>query len=125
MRLPTPGSALRASIRRPSGGCCMKQPRALGIGARCDVIESPFHRPARAETLRHMAGTLSSRASASFPPRFVAGLSAAVLIGTAVLAQAPPRSVTILPDAPEAPAATPMRLELLNSTIKVENSAGV
>jgi len=60
----------------------------------------------------------------------VAGLSAAVLIGTAVLAQAP-RSVTILPDVPEAPAATPapaispMRLELLNSTVKVENPAGV
>src|SRR5215470_3747534 len=61
----------------------------------------------------------------------VAGLSAAVLAGTATLAQEPPRSVTILPDVPEAPAATPapeispMRLELLNSTIKVENSAGV
>ena len=61
----------------------------------------------------------------------VAGLSAAVLAGTATLAQEPPRSVTILPDLPEAPAATrapemsPMRLELLNSTVKVENSAGV
>jgi hypothetical protein len=62
--------------------------------------------------------------------RAVAGLSAAVLAGTATLAQAP-RSVTILPDVPEAPSATrvpdisSMRLELLNSTIKVENSAGV
>jgi len=62
--------------------------------------------------------------------RAVAGLSAAVLAGTAALAQAP-RSVTILPDVPEAPAAarapdiSPMRLELLNSTVKVENSAGV
>jgi Domain of unknown function (DUF4384) len=62
--------------------------------------------------------------------RAVAGLSAAVLAGTATLAQAP-RSVTILPDVPEAPAIarapeiSPMRLELLNSTVKVENSAGV
>jgi hypothetical protein len=60
----------------------------------------------------------------------VAGLSAAVLVGTAVFAQAP-RSVTILPAPPEAPQATPapsispMRLELLNSTVKVENPAGV
>jgi Domain of unknown function (DUF4384) len=60
----------------------------------------------------------------------IAGLSAAVLAGTATLAQAP-RSVTILPDVPEAPAATrapdisPMRLELLNSTVKVENPAGI
>jgi hypothetical protein len=60
----------------------------------------------------------------------IAGLSAAVLAGTATLAQAP-RSVTILPDVPEAPAVTrapeisPMRLELMNSTVKVENSAGV
>src|SRR5258708_13217543 len=62
--------------------------------------------------------------------RAIAGLSAAVLAGTAALAQAP-RSVTILPDVPEAPAATrapdisPMRLELLNATVKVENAAGV
>jgi hypothetical protein len=61
----------------------------------------------------------------------IAGLSAAVFIGTAVLAQAPPRSVTILPDVPEAPEAAPApnisltRLELLNSTVKVENPAGV
>ena len=60
----------------------------------------------------------------------IAGLSAAILAGTATLAQAP-RSVTILPDVPEAPADTrvpdisPMRLELLNSTVKVENAAGV
>ena len=60
----------------------------------------------------------------------IAGLSAAVFIGTAVLAQAP-RSVTILPDVPEAPEAapapgiSPTRLELLNSTVKVENPAGV
>src|SRR5260370_19757510 len=62
--------------------------------------------------------------------RAIAGLSAAVLAGTAALAQAP-RSVTILPDVPEAPAATrapdisPMRLEVLNATVKVENAAGV
>jgi len=60
----------------------------------------------------------------------VAGLSAAVLAGTATFAQAP-RSVTILPDVPETPNATtvpdisPPRLALLNSTAKVENSAGV
>ena len=60
----------------------------------------------------------------------VAGLSAAVLIGTAVFAQAP-RSVTILPEVPEAlqatpaPSISPMRLELLNATVKVENPAGV
>src|SRR5216683_2054723 len=52
--------------------------------------------------------------------RAVAGLSAAVLAVTATLAQAP-RSVTILPDIPEAPAATRVpdissRLMLLNST---------
>jgi Domain of unknown function (DUF4384) len=58
------------------------------------------------------------------------GLSATVLIVTAVLAQAP-RSVTIQPDVPEtpetapAPVISPMRLELLNSTVKVENPAGV
>jgi len=61
--------------------------------------------------------------------RAAAGLSAAVLAVTATLAQAP-RSVTILPDIPEAPAATRVpdissRLVLLNSTVKVENSAGV
>jgi hypothetical protein len=60
----------------------------------------------------------------------VAGLAAAVLIATAALAQEP-HSLTILPEAPEAPAATQApdismsRLELLNSNIKVENSAGV
>jgi hypothetical protein len=63
-------------------------------------------------------------------PRLVAGLSAAVLIGTAAFAQAP-RSVTILPEVPDvpqtapAPGISPMRLELLNSTVKVENPAGV
>jgi hypothetical protein len=57
-------------------------------------------------------------------------LATAVLIATAALAQAP-HSVTILPDVPEAPAATPApdlsiaRLELLNSSIKVENPARV
>jgi uncharacterized protein DUF4384 len=62
--------------------------------------------------------------------RAIAGLSATVFIGTAALAQAP-RSVTILPDVPEVPEAapapniSPMRLELLNSTVKVENPAGV
>jgi hypothetical protein len=56
------------------------------------------------------------------------GLLAAMLIGTAVFAQAP-RSVKILPEAPDAPEVapgiSPMKLELLNSTIKVENPAGV
>src|SRR5216684_8655082 len=61
--------------------------------------------------------------------RAVAGLSAAVFALTATLAQAP-RSVTILPDIPEEPAATRVpdissRLMLLISTVKVENSAGV
>jgi hypothetical protein len=62
--------------------------------------------------------------------RASAGLAAAVLIGTAALAQAP-HSVTILPDLPEGPSATQApdfslaKLELLNSTIKVENPAGV
>ena len=64
---------------------------------------------------------------------FFAGLSAAILVGTVVLAQTP-RSVTILPDVPEvpeapqatpAPSISPTRLELLNSTVKVENPAGV
>jgi hypothetical protein len=60
----------------------------------------------------------------------VAGLAAAVLIATAALAQEP-HSLTILPEAPEAPAATQApdismsRLELLNSNTKVENPAGV
>lgn len=62
--------------------------------------------------------------------RAIAGLAAAVLSGTAAFAQAP-HSVTILPEVPEAPSATRApdfsvaRLELLNSTIKVENPAGV
>ncbi len=60
----------------------------------------------------------------------VAGLAAAALIATAPLAQTP-HSVTILPDVPEAaeapraPDISMTRLELLNSTIKVENPAGV
>jgi hypothetical protein len=60
----------------------------------------------------------------------VVALATAVLIATAALAQAP-HSVTILPDVPEAPSATRApdisiaRLELLNSSIKVENPAGV
>jgi hypothetical protein len=60
----------------------------------------------------------------------VLALAAGVLIATAALAQAP-HSVTILPDVPEAPAATLApdtaiaRLELLNANIKVENPAGV
>jgi Domain of unknown function (DUF4384) len=60
----------------------------------------------------------------------VTGLVVAISIGTGALAQTP-HSVTILPDVPEAPDATRApdfsmtRLELLNSTIKVENPAGV
>jgi hypothetical protein len=67
---------------------------------------------------------------AEIAPASAAGLAAAVLIGTAAVAQAP-QSVTILPDLPEVPAAapapsiSPMRLNILNSTVKVENSAGV
>src|SRR5215813_12736293 len=63
--------------------------------------------------------------------RALAGLSAAAVFATAVLAQETPRSVIILPDdRPQAPAArapdiSPARLELLNSTVKVENPAGV
>jgi len=77
----------------------MKQPRALGTGSK-------------------------------IAQRAIAGLSAAVLAVTAALAQAPPpRSVTILPDDPDAatraPEISPMRLELLNSTVKMDNSAGV
>jgi Domain of unknown function (DUF4384) len=87
-----------------------------------------------------MAGTSPAMASNKSPDMTgirskiaqgaIAGLSGAALAGTAALAQAP-RSVTILPDVPEAPTATrvpdtsPMRLELLNSTVKVENAAGV
>ena len=60
----------------------------------------------------------------------IVGLSAALVMGATALAQAP-RSVTILPDTPDAPetapapSISPMRLELLNSTVKVENPAGV
>ena len=59
--------------------------------------------------------------------RAVAALPVAVLAVTASLAQAP-RSVTILPGVPDAATRVPdvsPRLELLNSTVKVENSAGV
>src|SRR5258708_7996901 len=86
-----------------------------------------------------MAGTSPAKTPSKWPDmtgicrnivlRAIAGLSAAVLPATATLAQAP-RSVTILPDVPEAPAATrapdisPMRLELLNSTLKAENLEG-
>jgi hypothetical protein len=60
----------------------------------------------------------------------MAGLSVVISIGTSVFAQTP-RSVTILPEpqgAPQstpAPSVPPMSLELLNSTLKVENTAGV
>jgi Domain of unknown function (DUF4384) len=70
------------------------------------------------------------RPPAKVAPRSVVGLVAAILSGTAAVAQAP-RSVIILPDLPEAPAVapapgiSPMRLEFLNSTVKVENPAGV
>jgi hypothetical protein len=72
-----------------------------------------------------MTGTRSKIAQGA-----VAGLTAAVLIGTVALAQAP-HSLRILPDAPEAPSTarapdfSMARLELLNSTVKVENPAGV
>jgi hypothetical protein len=59
--------------------------------------------------------------------RAAAALPVAVLAVTASLAQAP-RSVTILPGVPDAATRVPdvsPRLELLNSTVKVENSAGV
>jgi hypothetical protein len=66
--------------------------------------------------------------------RVIAGSAVACLIGTAAGAQAPPRSVIIIPKLPEveeAPAAAPgpdmslARLERLNATVKVENPAGV
>ena len=58
-----------------------------------------------------------------------AGLSVAVVLATTVAAQQP--SVRILPDTPDpapaaaAPAISTARLELLNSSVKVENAAGV
>ena len=59
---------------------------------------------------------------------FIVALLATALLGPGALAQAP-RSVTILPDVPDAPEAdrgvSLARLELLNSNIKVENPAGV
>src|SRR5262249_5996938 len=100
---PMPGSAPPASTPLPSGDCCMRPQPAAGFDLGSAKIRSRVRRSA-------------------------AGLSAAILIGTAALAQAP-RSVTIEPNVPEAseaaPAISPMRLELLNSTIKVENPAGV
>jgi hypothetical protein len=67
-------------------------------------------------------------------PRFLvvvlAGLSVAS-VAIPASAQEPAHSVTILPGAAETapatpvPAISPMRIELLNSSIKVENSAGV
>lgn len=89
---------------------------------------------AKARTSRTLH-CLPAAATGSTGQRRIAGLAvatfaAAVLIAAAALAQAP-RSVTILPDTPEAPAATPTpdmsvsRLELLNATVKVENPAGV
>jgi hypothetical protein len=83
----------------------------------------------RSLVLRSLTGWAKAH-RAKIAQRAIAGLSAAVLAATATLAQEP-RSVTILPDVPEAPEASraseisSMRLELLNSTVKVENSAGV
>jgi len=60
----------------------------------------------------------------------LAGLAAA-LIAMPAVAQEPEHSVKILPGATEAapaspvPAISPVRIELLNSSVKVENSAGV
>jgi hypothetical protein len=56
---------------------------------------------------------------------------AAALIPISAAAQEPAHSVKILPDAADAapatpvPAISPVRIELLNSSVKVENSAGV
>jgi hypothetical protein len=62
----------------------------------------------------------------------IGGLMVAGLTGTAAAAQAPPRSVIIIPHLPEAqetpapgPEFSPARLERLNATVKVENPAGV
>src|SRR5229473_7523751 len=117
-------------------------PLLAGQGNRIWRRPSPLHSPSKTGVNALMASGERERQVArsddfvfskripAFVQRAIAGLSAAALIGTATLAQAP-RSVTILPDVPEAPAATrapdisPMRLELLNSTVKVENSAGV
>jgi hypothetical protein len=82
-----------------------------------------------------------SMTSHALPLGIFAGLSVALLVATSAPAQEagatqssqtrPPRSVTILPGAPEALQATPaptisaVRLELLNSTVKIDNAAGV
>jgi hypothetical protein len=82
-----------------------------------------------------------SMKSHALPLGIFAGLSVALLVATSAPAQEtgatqssqtiPPRSVTILPGAPEALQATPaptisaVRLELLNSTVKIDNAAGV
>jgi hypothetical protein len=82
-------------------------------------------------SLLNMTGIRDNIAQgANISQKAIAGLSAVVLMGTSVLAQSP-RSVIILPDLPAAPAVAPapdisaIRLELLNSTVKVENPAGV
>ncbi|SRR5579871_1761560 len=62
--------------------------------------------------------------------RAVGAVLAALLVGSTALAEEQ-RSVIIVPNLPEAPVATrppdisPQRLELLNSTVRVENPAGV
>lgn len=67
----------------------------------------------------------------ALPLWIFAGLSLAVALPASGLAEEPAHSVTILPDAPAAapmtavPTISPVRLELLNSTVKVENPAGV
>jgi hypothetical protein len=68
-------------------------------------------------------------------PFYLSGLSVALVLATSVAAQqsggAPVPSVRILPDVPDpapataAPAISSARLELLNSSVKVENAAGV
>jgi Domain of unknown function (DUF4384) len=67
--------------------------------------------------------------------RVIAGLAITGLTGAAAAAQTPPRSVIIVPSlpdlhetpapAPPGPDQSPARIERLNATVKVENTAGV
>src|ERR1700730_4677223 len=131
MRRPMPGSAPPTSIPLLSGERCMKRQPLARIAPRGPKMRrdgAAHFLPSRTKGKGVHAALL--QLNLVFARRRVGGLSAAVFVGTAVLAQAP-RSVTILPDVPEAPEAapapsiSPMRLELLNATVKVENPAGV
>src|ERR1700730_6805269 len=134
MRRPMPGSALPTSTPLLSGECCMRlQPlaRIAPRGPKMRRDGAAHFLPSRTKGEGVHAALLQlSLAFRGIARGAVAGLSAAVFIGTAVLAQAP-RSVTILPDVPEAPEAapapysSPLRLEPPNATGKVENRSAV